>query len=284
MLPRKSSRRRLRWVLGVLLLAALLAGGYAAWRYHGPCDSIEIYRGVTYSCLRLPSGNESGGLVHLIRADLNAPGVELYVTPLDANAISHGWQYRLQYVSTVVRDQHLATGVNGTLFDADSGWVHRRGDLARSLETVVADHVTSHVGAETYLLWWDDDRIAHLETTKPPSAAVLAKARWAIGGQQAVLVNGVVNPWANHAPDGRTMIAADPERRLVWLGVFDRASYRVAAQTLAEQGATIGVIVDGGTSCAMALGGEANGVRSGTVTGNWRPVATVFGVRADPRR
>lgn len=219
----------------------------------------------------------------MIRADLNVPGVSLYVTPLDPQAVAHGQQFRLRYVSTAVRADHLAAAVNGTLFFSESTWIRLPGDWARSNETVVADHVVSHVHPHTYLLWWDDQLIAHLETTKPPSAAVLAKAKWAIGGQMALLVDGKVNPWGGHAPDHRTMIGADPDKRLVWLAVFDKASYAFAAATLARHGAKIGVMVDGGTSCAMAIGPDARGVRSGTVTGNWRPVATQFGVRALPR-
>jgi hypothetical protein len=86
---------------------------------------------------------------------------------------------------------------------------------------------------------------------------------------------------AGLAVDHRTMIAADPERRLVWIAVFDRASGRFVAQTLADEGAKIGVMVDGGTSTAMVLGAQARGVRPGAVMGNWRPVANVFGFRAN---
>ena len=67
------------------------------------------------------------------------------------------------------------------------------------------------------------------------------------------------------------------------IGVFDKASARYAATRLAEEGATIGVVVDGGTSSTMAIGSDARGVRTGTITGNWRPVATVFGFRASSK-
>jgi hypothetical protein len=277
---RPSVGRHRRWTIAILLLLLLAcAGGYGLWRYHGPAEPVEIYPGIVYSCVRLPETNEGGGLVHLVRADLNSPGVDLFVTPTDPTAAASGWPYRLQYVSTTVREQNLAAAVNGTLFNSDSGFIRRSGDLAKSTETVVADHVAKTVGVDTYLLWWDDDRIAHLETTKPPSPQVLAKARWGIGAQQPLLMNGVINPWASREIDKRTMIAADPDRRLVWIAVFDRANYRFAAQTMIEQGAKLGVLVDGGTSCAMAIGQQAQGVRPGAITGNWRPVATAFGFR-----
>jgi hypothetical protein len=53
--------------------------------------------------------------------------------------------------------ENLAVAVNGTLFGPDSGWWPRMsGDLASSGETVVADHVISHISEHTYLLWFDD--------------------------------------------------------------------------------------------------------------------------------
>lgn len=278
--PRRN--RVARWIFVLVVVALLLVGASAWWSYHGPTPPTEIYQGVVYSCERMPNGPESGGLLHLIRADLNVPGVSLYITPLDPQAVARGQQYRLRYVSTAVRADHLAAAVNGTLFFSESTLIRIPGDWARSNETVVANHVVSHVHRDTYLLWWDDRMMAHLEITKPPSPADLARAKWAIGGQMALLMNGKINPWAGHAADHRTMIAADPEKRLVWLAVFDKASYTFAAETLARHGAKIGTMVDGGTSSAMAIGVEARGVRSGTVTGNWRPVATQFGVRALP--
>ena len=77
-------------------------------------------------------------------------------------------------------------------------------------------------------------------------------------------------------------MAADPDRHLVWIACFDRATFYRAGEQLIRMGAKVAVAVDGGTSTAMALGRDARGVRPGTVTGNWRPVATVFGFKADP--
>jgi hypothetical protein len=122
--------------------------------------------------------------------------------------------------------------------------------------------------------------MAHLEPTKPPSRLVLAKAKWGIGGQQVVLYPGGIA--GGDAAETRTFVAADPEKKLVWIACFDKASYVVAARLLAEHGAKIATALDGGTSTAMVIGSGAKNVRAGSVTGNWRPVATQFGFRADP--
>ena len=275
-------KRLAKWIAAIGACFVLISVGRFLWTYHGPLPPTEIYRGITYSCRHLPEGPQSGGLLHMVRADLNVPGVNLYVTPMDPEALMHGRRYRLQYVSTVVREQNLAAAVNGTLFTSDSYWIRLPGDLAAGLETVVANHVVDHIDPNSYLLWWDDRLIAHLSWTKPPAAHDLAQAKWAISGQGPILWEGKMRPSAAGTDaDHRTLIAVDPPRRLVWIAVFDRASTRFAAQTLADEGAQFGINVDGGTSSAMALGAEAQGVRPGTVAGNWRPVANVFGFRAD---
>jgi hypothetical protein len=277
-------RSRLKKVLigiaGFIALLAVIGGGWAAYRYHGPVGETPIFNGLVYGCERLPTTAESGGLVHWVRADLNTPGVSIYVTPKDPAAVAAGYEYRLAHTSAQVTGARLAAGVNGTLFDSRSSFIRLPGDLAKSAETAVAGRVANHVDPQTYLLWWDDQKIAHLETEKPPSKAALSKAIWGIGGQQAVMVGGQINPWAGTGTDARTMIAADPPRRLVWIACFDSVSYRFAADYLRQKGATLAIMVDGGTSTAMALGPNAANVRAGTVTGNWRPVATVFGFKA----
>ncbi len=282
-MPAMRALRRLALAaLSTGVAAAAAVGGWLAYRYHGPHAPVTVYRGVTYGCDRLPDTPESGGLVHWARADLAVPGVGLYVTPTDPDARANGWEYKLRRVSTAVADDGLAAAVNGTLFASDSSVVRLAGDLARSAETAVAGGVANHVDPNTYLLWWDRDGTAHLDLTKPPSPDVLARSAWAIGGQMAGLTGGRVNPSAGHATDARTGVGADPARRLVWVACFDRASEHAALQRLADLGATEGLLVDGGTSTAMALGRDARGVRPGTVTGNWRPVAVQFGFRADP--
>jgi hypothetical protein len=277
-------KRRLRTIrraiLFTLACSLLMGGAWAFWRYHGPAPEREIFRGITYGCERMPDTAESGGLFHWIRADLNVPGVSLYVTPLNPDAQANGWEYKLRHVSTAVSDEHLAAAVNGTLFDSDSSFIRLPGDYARSIETAVADHQVNHVHKHTYLLWWDDDNVGHLEPTKPPSESVLSRAKWGIGGQQPVLLPGSIP--TGEAADARTFIAGNPEKKLIWIACFDKASYRFAAGLLKERGATVATAVDGGTSTAMVIGSDAKDVRAGTVTGNWRPVATQFGFRAHP--
>lgn len=158
------------------------------------------------------------------------------------------------------------------------------GDLARGGETVVADHVVSHISQHTYLLWFDDRLAPHLSRSRPPTAAELARAKWGIGGQAVWLWGDKVWPGSDRRPDSRTAVAIDPERKLLFLAVGQNISPRLMLQELADLGAKDGMLLDGGDSSSMAIGKGARGVSAGVLQGGWRPVATQFGVRARPFR
>ena len=220
--------------------------------------------------------------MHWARIDLTAPGVELYVTPTDPALEGTGYQYRLRRVGTVARAEGLAVAVNGSLFTKEPFLVlgYWPGQRANGVETAVADGRVSHIWEHTYLLWFDAARVPAIERQKPPPAEVLARARWGIGGQGVGLIDGRVGEGSGGPPDARTAIGIDPQRRLLFLAVFESASPRRALEELATLGARDGMLLDGGGSTAMVIGPGATGIRPGTVLGGWRPVATHFGVRA----
>src|SRR5262249_60273039 len=113
--------------------------------------------GITYGCKQPERSEEASGVVHWGRIDLTAPGIALYVTSKDPTAVSQGWQYRLRRVGEVVAREHLAVAINGTLFNTKSNrLLPMSGDLANAKEPVVAGQPLSHVGNDTYLLWFDD--------------------------------------------------------------------------------------------------------------------------------
>jgi hypothetical protein len=266
----------------VVLLGALTWALFVGWDRREPQAPIEMFAGITYGCALLEATDEGSGLVHWVRIDLTAPGIELYVTALDPSALAEGWQYRLRRTKDVVESEHLAVSINGTLFTSNSGWLRMSGDLARSVETVVADHKVSHVWEDTYLLWFDDGLTPHLRPSKPPTTADLALAKLGIGGQGVALQDGTVWPGSSRAPDSRTAVAIDQRRKLLFLAVGEYISPRLLLETLAELGAKDGMLLDGGGSSSMVIGQGAHGIRPGILHGGRRPVATHFGVRARP--
>jgi hypothetical protein len=115
--------------------------------------------------------------------------------------------------------------------------------------------------------------------------AVYTQARWGIGGGSVPLWKGRLRePGANHNVDRRTAVGIDTNRRLLWLAVFESASSAAVAQVLAKQGAQDGIVLDGGHSTSMVLGPHAAQDQAGSKLGAWRPVATFFGIRAEPLR
>src|ERR1700730_4761552 len=252
----------------------------ASWACQQNVASSEIFQGIVYGCRQLNRTEEGSGSVHWVRIDLTARGIELYVTPLDATAVAHVWQYRLRRVKDGVNEEKLAAAVNGTLFTSDSNWLIRMpGDFARSVETVVSDHVINHIWEHTYLLWFDRALAPHLRPAKPPTTAELAAAKWGVGGQAVWLWEGRVWPGSDRTPDSRTAVAIDGPGKFLYLAIAQHISPRLCSKNLPISGPRDGMLLDGGGSSSMAIGEAAKGIAAGRY-GGWRPVATQFGVRA----
>jgi hypothetical protein len=236
----------------------------------------EIYRGVFYETRQGEHGS-----VHLVEVDLTAPGVDFYLTPLDADAKANGHQYRLDYVRNVARAEGLAVAVNGTMFASDSYLAPMVGDFATSIDTIVADHEISHLQARDFMLWFDDRFTPHLETARPARPDVLERAKWAIGTQNLAIRGKGPRP-NDSARDKRCALGLDPASRTLWIGVFESASRRDVRDQLMQAGAHYVMILDGGDSTSFYLGGRAYRVPHGLRFGGQLPVATVLGIRADP--
>jgi hypothetical protein len=240
-----------------------------------------VFLGITYGCELLEHSEEGHGILHWVRVELSAPGIDLYVTPLDPSALAGGFQYRLRWIDDVLRKEGLAVVINGALFTSEPRWrPGLPGDLAKGVETVVSDHVTSHIWEHTYLLWFDDALNAHLRASKPPKPEELRRAKWGIGGQGVGLRDGKVWPGSDRKPDKRTAVGIDAERKLLILAVAEWSSPRLLLEQLSKLGARDAMLLDGGGSSAMAIGEGGRNLVRGTLLGGWRPVATFFGVKA----
>lgn len=278
--PRRCRLRRAGVAaLALVTLAALAWALHVWWTDRDPRPATEIYRGVAYGCDEL-TGPNGRGLIHWVRVDLSAPGVEVFATPLDPDAVAQGWQYRTAYVGEAVERHGLAVAINGTYF-ARASRLPRPGTLARGHETLVASGVVSHEDPTSFMLWFDGDGRAHFEPTRPAAPGVLERARWGIGGNLKLLERGEISRFAhNDAPDAHTVIGVDQTRSVLVLAVMESASQRRAAEELRRLGAADGLMLDGGSSSEMAIGADARGVRPGSLIGTWVPVANHFGVRA----
>ncbi len=224
-------------------------------------------------------------MVHIVQIDLTAPGIGLFVTPLDPEAVSRGYQYRLADATAVLRRDDLAVVVNGVFFSADSGLFYHTGDLANGIQTVIADGVISQeVDHNSCMLWFEPGFVPQMESGIVVNKAALRRARWGIGGVggAAIWKGQVQTAGPARDLDRRTAIGIDSRRRLLWLAVFENASSLGVAEALKRHGVQDGFLLDGGHSTTMVLGPKAAHVRSGSLIGGSRPVATVLGIRADP--
>ena len=273
-------RRRLLKVFAAAFIVAAVC--VYAWNLRHPVTPTLIFQGVTYGCERLESDEQGSGLVHWVRVDLTAPGIELFVTPLDPQAVKQGWQYRLQRTETVLDQQELAVVINAVYFTSESGWMPRSGDLARSSEASIAQYIVSHVPESTYMLCFDEQLVPRIEDSWPRNETTQRRYLWGLGGQGgALLRHGQIYRGTSQKPtDARTAIGIDREKRLLFLAVFENASeLRHVAEAVAT-GRVDGLLLDGGHSTSMAMGADARGVQPGVLLGRWRPVATHFGIRA----
>ncbi len=267
--------------IALAVTLALFVGADSFYSERCTTEPKAIFSGITYGCELLERTDEGHGILHWARVELSAPGIELYVTPLDPSALASGFQYRLRWIDDVLQKEGLAIAINGALFTSEPRWrPGLPGDLAKGVETVVSNHVTSHIWEHTYLLWFDDELNAYLRPSKPPRPEDLRKAKWGIGGQGVGLQRGRVWSGSDRKPDSRTAVGIDAERKLLFLIVAEWASPRLLLEQLSKLGARDAMLLDGGGSSAMAIGEGGRNLARGTLLGGWRPVATFFGVKA----
>jgi exopolysaccharide biosynthesis protein len=232
--------------------------------------------------------------MHLVKVDLRQPGIGLYVTPRDPEAVKQGWQYRLEHTLSAARRQNLAVATNAVFFHAQGVGrigmtrLYRPGQLARAQQTVIADGQASHNYLRGHLVWFDEELMPHLLGPHRRLEEVRDRARWAVGGEFQVVTGGRPHPNLGRRPLGqivpRTVLGWDRSNRLLYLAVFQRAGYDEVARALIEQGVPDAVLLDGGGSSCMVIGQQARNMRPGIVHGGLRPVAVHFGVRAEPLR
>jgi Phosphodiester glycosidase len=266
-----------------IVLSAFIHGDF--WEQGHPHQPVKIFAGVTYGCERFAVTQEGGGLVHWVRVDLTAPGVELYVTPLDPAAVARGWQYRLRPIEDVVEREHLAVAINATYFTTASGsWLRFSGDLARSMQTLISDHVVAYGPWGASLIGFDAELAPYVLRYSSAAEPVSTRAKWAVGAHELQLHDGQVLWGGDSTADARTAIGIDQPRKLLFLAIAERISAPRMLDILADLGARDGFLLDGGGSSAMAIGQGSTGVPATALFGGGRPVATYIGVRALPCR
>ena len=304
---RRSSRRTRSFRYRLPLLAGLLILGLVGLRivnmvrkvqFQGHRRQVipwtEIYRGVHYTSRRLPDSPQGGGMMYMVRVDLNVPGTSIYLRPyfkMESDALS-GF-YHLKYPWQFVKREHLAVTVNGTFFAPLPS--HRSlpgplrslilyGELASQAGPIVINHHVAGTKAHGVFIWWGDDLTPHMKIHSwKQNLKDLEIGRFAVANWYPLVQNGQLGndaePAATDKLHARTALGIATGNKLIYLAAFEHASLLLVARQLSKAGVPDAIAFDGGGSSCMTIGEQARNIKPGTVLGGLRPVGSVFGIR-----
>jgi hypothetical protein len=293
-----------RWWLRVplLILATpfLLGGGYLLWfenRWQPVGLEETWFEGVTYS--RVVRQHPRPIVLHVVRVDLDAPGIDVLVTP---PAREGGLPLNAQTTSGFVQEHKVQVAINGGFFHP---W-HAKGpfDYYPHVDDPVTVFGLSVSGGKEYTK--ANDRLNSFFFTKSRKAFFGQQcddAEQAVTGQEIFVRQGQysMNPVAaatykTHEP--RTSVALSKNERKLLLFVVDGrqpgysegVTLEEMAELIGEHGGWTALHLDGGGSSTLAREGE-NGT---PVVVNWpihgrhppgreRPVANHLGIYAKRR-
>lgn len=274
--------RQLAAIALVLILTLALLGNLG--RPGAPTPQTPIFQGVRFQADRLEPDRTGWGAAQIAEIDLGETGVEVVLSGREVELAPQGFSYhrRLTFPREIAGEARLAVAVNGVHFSSRSLKVCLPGDLANAENAIAADGQIECDEPYSFLLWQDAEFRLHVEPQRGAEPAVLARARWAVGGYDLVLWQGKPTLRGDQIVDAQTIAGIDASGRRLWLAVFDHASGGRAAGRLASLGAAAAIRLDGGASSCMYLGERAKTIRSGYRQRPWRPSAVWIGVRATP--
>ena len=252
-----------------------------------------LFQGVTYT--REVWQEPRPVVIHVVRIDLTAPGIDLIVTPpVDDNGTLAGLT-----TSDFARQQGVQIAINGDFFDPwrDHGpldFYPRRGNRVFALGYAVS-------GGEVY----SQGRVNHPTISVMPHNRVVfgiprPHALQAISGNAVFVQDGqprsnwdVMHPY-NRRRHPRTAIGLTADRRTLLLFVVDgrQPGYSVGvtmpelSEIAVKYGAQVALNLDGGGSSTLVVQGADGDVRvintpvHNHLPGRERPIANHFGVYA----
>lgn len=280
-----------RWLIRSLLLGILVAAVVTALALRfrpAAMERTEIFRGVYLTVEDLPATAQGGGKAMIVEVHWDTPGVRLRHRPFSyafspENPIAT--HYDLKLADPALAGSRAAVLVNTVRYTPDGLRDSLPGKGVRSLETVVASGRVSHVHEHSYLMYWDENREAHLEKTKPPSPEALEAARWGIGLQGVQISEGHPYPRSLDSLDDRidrTFIGFDPTRNILFILAFEKVTGHYMIRRALEAGVVFGGQVDSGSATTLLVGEGAGGIRPHTGIRNWRPLGPWLEVHAEP--
>ena len=298
---RKLLRKLLAGCVIVLILISVTAGGVYYWYMHRPLpDEITaqpLFEGITYT--REIREEPRRMIVHIVKINLDAPGISFLVTPADN--LENGYIYRARTVSEFVKDYDVQLAINGDFFLPwrDYGpWNYypHHGDGVNVAGLTVSNGSTITAGYSDYAIpiyFTDDNRIS--------IGKALENAQNVISGNNILIEDG--RPLHTPTTDDylikqhpRTALALDESGRTLMLFLIDGrqpsysegATLAELAQIILEYGGYNAVNLDGGGSSTLVIQNEngepevLNSPIHTRIPGRERPIANHLGIFASP--
>lgn len=240
----------------------------------------EIYKGVFLTTIEIPS-NIGSGLAMVTEIHWDEPGVELYFRPCIRRTDGKG-SFVLLPPDYIHFSDGLSVSMNSTRYFPGEWYKSYPLKRVDTVETLVWKGMVSHIHKHSYMFAWDEDWNFRHESTKPPSRNFLETVRYGIGVQGVNVSGGLVqyNTFANSSRDARSFLGVDPERKVMWLMVFDNISEKGMSELAQQQGVIVGGQLDLGDAATMIVGFGAQGITPYTGIRGRRPLAGMIGVKA----
>ena len=280
-------------MFGILVLMSICAGGYLLYERGRPAPipmEKELYEGVTYR--RVVRWIPRPMIAHVLTIDTKTDGIEFFVTPPDSNGET---PLKARTTSQFLDEFDLQIAINGGGFAP--WWSHGPADYYPHLGDPIAPAGFTASNGDAY--WVGEDTAKEEPTLYISRRNALSfnnrpnRPHNAISGDRMLVLKGEVIPDLDDEQiHPRTAIGINRNGRYVYIVVVDGrqpfysagATFIELAELLINQGAYIGMSLDGGGSSTLVIEGEAgqpvilNSPIDNYIPGRERPVGTHLGV------
>jgi hypothetical protein len=283
-----------RNIIVILILLGLCIGGYALYDRGRPAPiplKQKLYNGVTYR--RVIRILPRPMIAHVLTIDTKEKGIEFLITPPDSKGET---PLNARTTSQFLKEFNLQIAINGGGFSP--WWSHSLADYYPHAGDPITPFGFTASNGDVY--WTGDDTDVGMEPTlyigrkntlsfnnKP------GKVYNAISGDRMIVLKGnVASDLDDKELDPRTAIGLNRNGRFLYLVIVDGrqpfysegATFTELANLLIDQGAFMGMSLDGGGSSTMVIegnGGEPmilNSPIDNYIPGRERPVGTHLGI------
>lgn len=288
------SRKLKRSIISILILISLCVGGYLLYDRGRPAPipmKQKLYDGVIYR--RVVRVFPRPMIAHILTIDTREKGISFLVTPPDSEGEK---PLKARTTSQFLEEFGLQIAVNGDKFLP--WWSHGPADYYPHVGDLVAPVGFSASNGKVY--WRGDlEEIGVEPTLYINRKNVLAlnnqpnRVYNAISGDRMIVVKGEIVPDLNDKGlEPRTALGINKSGRYLYIIVVDGrqpfysegATFADLAELLIDQGAYLGMSLDGGGSSTMVIEGEdgqpkiLNSPIDNYIPGRERPVGNHLGI------